>query len=62
MSSRKKIRKNFLKLEIPTISEFVRKIAICGSSHILRIEAISKILYLFLKGRFDSNHSKIFLR
>ncbi len=32
-----KIRKNFLKVEIPTISEFVRKIAICCSSHILRI-------------------------
>ncbi|EMN88994.1 hypothetical protein LEP1GSC108_3731 [Leptospira weilii str. UI 13098] len=32
------MRKNFLKVEIPTISEFVRKIVICSSSHILRID------------------------
>ncbi|EKR64806.1 hypothetical protein LEP1GSC036_4541 [Leptospira weilii str. 2006001853] len=31
------MRKNFLKVRIPMISEFVRKIAICGSSRILRI-------------------------
>ncbi|EMM71369.1 hypothetical protein LEP1GSC038_4110 [Leptospira weilii str. 2006001855] len=33
-----KMRKNFLKVEIPTIPEFVRKIVICVSSHILRID------------------------
>ncbi|EMJ62849.1 hypothetical protein LEP1GSC051_3491, partial [Leptospira sp. P2653] len=32
------MRKNFLKVEIPTISEFVRKIVICSSFHILRID------------------------
>ncbi|TQE66330.1 hypothetical protein FF021_18690 [Leptospira noguchii] len=26
-------RKNFLKVTVPTILEFVRKIVICGSSH-----------------------------
>ncbi|EKR74578.1 hypothetical protein LEP1GSC021_1307 [Leptospira noguchii str. 1993005606] len=28
-------RKNFLKVTVPTILEFVRKIVICGNSHIL---------------------------
>ncbi|EYU64044.1 hypothetical protein LMANV2_20071 [Leptospira interrogans serovar Manilae] len=32
------MRKSFLKIGTPTILEFVRKIVICGSSHILGIE------------------------
>ncbi|EKO05567.1 hypothetical protein LEP1GSC083_0799 [Leptospira interrogans serovar Pyrogenes str. L0374] len=35
------MRKSFLKIGTPTISEFVRKIVICGSSHILGIEIIT---------------------
>ncbi|EQA64275.1 hypothetical protein LEP1GSC062_2770 [Leptospira alexanderi serovar Manhao 3 str. L 60] len=41
--------KNFLKAEIHTISEFVRKIVICGSSHILRIDLQSSDPTLFRK-------------
>ncbi|EMJ62234.1 hypothetical protein LEP1GSC051_2770, partial [Leptospira sp. P2653] len=44
--SRKKMRKNFLKVEI---SEFVRKIVICGSSHILRIDLQSSNFDSFQK-------------
>ncbi len=43
------MRKNFLKVEIPTISEFVRKIVICGSSYILRIDLQSSDSTLFRK-------------
>ncbi len=41
------MRKNFLKVEIPTISEFVRKIVVCGSSYILRIDLQSSDSTLF---------------
>ncbi len=32
------MKKNFLKVRIPTILEFARKIVICGSFHVLRID------------------------
>ncbi|EQA60957.1 hypothetical protein LEP1GSC062_1660 [Leptospira alexanderi serovar Manhao 3 str. L 60] len=34
------MRKNFLKVGITTILEFVRKIVICVSSHILKIDLL----------------------
>ncbi|EMJ81472.1 hypothetical protein LEP1GSC016_3631 [Leptospira borgpetersenii serovar Hardjo-bovis str. Sponselee] len=44
-----KIRKNFLKVRVPTILEFVRKIVICGISHILKTDLQSSGSNLFLE-------------
>ncbi|ALO27553.1 hypothetical protein LEP1GSC103_0259 [Leptospira borgpetersenii serovar Javanica str. UI 09931] len=45
------MRNNFLKVRVPTILEFVRKIVIliCGNSHILRIDLQSSDSNLFLE-------------
>ncbi|ALO25156.1 hypothetical protein LEP1GSC137_1839 [Leptospira borgpetersenii str. Noumea 25] len=44
-----KTRKNFLKVGVLTILEFVHKIMICGISHILRIDSQSLDSNLFLE-------------
>ncbi|ALO28513.1 hypothetical protein LEP1GSC103_0741 [Leptospira borgpetersenii serovar Javanica str. UI 09931] len=43
------MRKNFLKVRVPTILEFVHKIVICSIFHILRIDLQSPDSNLFLE-------------
>ncbi|EQA64147.1 hypothetical protein LEP1GSC062_4446 [Leptospira alexanderi serovar Manhao 3 str. L 60] len=56
------MRKNFLKVKIPTISEFVREIVICGSSRVLRIDLQSSDSNSFQKNESWISYAELTLR